>query len=89
MFSSWCSEDPDAAVAELLSLPPGEVQDRVAERAAINVLVERVDLTERLFKVIESQEGRRIVGLMLLARFNRIDPDPEKAAFYRAELTKL
>lgn len=89
VFYSWCSEDPDAAVDELLSLPPGELRDEVAESAAFNVLVERVDLAERLFKVIESQEGRRIVGLMLHERFNRIDPDPEKAAFYREELNKL
>ena len=89
VFSSWCREDPDAAVDELLDLPPGEMRDELAESAAFSVLVERPDLAERLFRVIESHEGRRLVGIMLHERFNRIDPDPEKAALYRKELSKL
>ena len=89
VFHSWCSENPDAAVDELLKLPPGKMRDEVAKSSAITVLFDRVDLSERLFKAIESQESRRLVGTVLHERFNRIDPDPEKAAFYREELSKL
>ena len=85
---SWCRKDPDAAVAELVDLPAGRLRDKVAESAAVTVLIERPDLAERLFQIIESHEGRRLVGLML-HRFNRIEGDSEKAAYYREELSKL
>ena len=88
VFYSWSREDPDAAADGLLNLPPGPMRDEVAESAAVAFLVERVDLVERLFEVIESKEGRRMVGIMLHERFDRIDPDPEKAAYYRDELNK-
>ena len=86
---SWCRKDPDAAVAELVDLPPGRMRDKVAKSAAFTVLIERPDLAERLFEIIESHEGRRLVGLMLHERFNRIEGDSEKAAYYREELSKL
>ena len=88
VFYSWCREDPDAAADELLNLSAGLMRDEVATLAALSFLVERVDLVERLFEVIGSQEGRRMVGTLLHERFNRIDPDPEKAAYYRDELNK-
>ena len=87
-FNSWSREDPDAAVGELMDLPPGPMRDEVAGAAAFSILVERVDLAERLFKTIESAEERRLLAIMLHERFKRIDPDPKKAKFYRDEMSQ-
>ena len=87
-FNYWCREDPDAAVDELMGLPPGPMRNEIAESAAISILVDRVDLAERLFKTIESTEERRLLAFMLHERFNRIDPDPEKAKFYRTKMNQ-
>ena len=82
VFQSWAETNPENAVDGLMDLRAGPVRDELAKSVAVAVLVDRVDLVERLFAAIDSREARRMVALMLSAYFTR-SGDAQKAVFYR------
>lgn len=77
----WANKNPEGAVDVLLDMRRGRFRDQVAANVAKRLVRHRIELAERLFDAIDSEEFRQPLASMLRHHFAETDPD--KAGRYR------
>ena len=83
-LATWSRESPREATLELLAMRDAELRDQVAPIIAWTIADRgHADLAEELFEAVESEDARRSVAGSLLQYYTQVDPDEDKAEFYR------
>ena len=83
-LAAWSRESPRDAALEVLALRDATLRDDVAASVAWAVADRgQAELAEDLFEAVESDEARERVATVLLRFYTDIDPDEDKAEFYR------
>ena len=84
-LSAWSRESPRDAALEVLSMRDVQLRDDVAHTVAW-AAAERghAELAAELFEAVESEDARKRVATVLLRYHTQIEPDEDKAEFYRS-----
>ena len=84
-YQRWAERDPAGAIREVARHRDPALRDGVAANVIEGLLdAFHVEEAERLFAMIETADVRRSAAFSLLWYFRDTDPDPAKAATYRA-----
>ena len=84
ILSQWSRNDAETATETLLRLPRGPEREKALELVLHQqVRALRLDVAERLFDDIESEDTRRRIAALLHHHYTQTDPDAAKASRYR------